>query len=122
MSEVVTHQGIPARQAGRPVTPEVCLRFVAACIVAAFNGRPPLPALQRYANQAVIHRLEQQASVARRRPGNRPTGQQTLRFSQVNEVVIEAVLIYKGQDRIRTAAIRMERDRGAWRVCFILLI
>ena len=122
MSDSINRSVALTRQSGRPVTPEICLKFVVACVVAAFNGRPPLPALQRYASQAVIHRLEQQASVARRRPACKPSTEQALRISPVNDVAIEAVLIYKGHDRVRTAALRMERERGAWRVCFIMLI
>jgi len=90
--------------------------------VAAFHGRPPTQALARYANEAVILRLQQQASVARRMPRSKQVAEHSLRVSHVNETVIEAVLIYKGQDRVRPVALRMERDRGSWCACCILLL
>ena len=111
-----------SRAGGRASQPDVCLKFVVACILAAFHGRTPTQALARYANDDVILRLTQQASVARRLPRQGQVGQHSLRVSWINESVIEAVLIYKAADRIRPVALRMERDRGSWCACFVHLL
>ena len=102
--------------------PEACLKIVAAGILAAFGGNSPVPALNRYASQAVIDRLERQATISRRL-ANPPTSHaHSLRICPVNEVVVEAVLVYKAPDRIRTAALRLERERGTWRVNQMVLL
>ncbi|MCL2803041.1 MAG: Rv3235 family protein [Micrococcales bacterium] len=121
LTRTVSHPPMP-HPAGRAQRPDVCLKFVVACILAAMQGHSPAPALRRYASPDVIIRLEQHAMAARSRP--RPAGQSRhqLRLCRVNERVLEVALVRTSPGRVRTVALRMERDRGSWQARFIQMI
>ncbi|MDR0592027.1 MAG: Rv3235 family protein [Bifidobacteriaceae bacterium] len=97
------------------------VRFVASTALTADHGHPPSSSLEQYVTPAVFRSLVARSKV-RSACDRLPAYCARTYLCQVNRRVIEATVVASDGAGARAVAMRLERQRGGWRACEVVLV